>query len=80
MDLWKTTILPTDDSALAQRMLRDLIYEEPHVLMVVLGTGDEANTFAERASRNAGAQTEPWWVVWARRPDGIKARMAQQLE
>lgn len=72
MDLWKTTILPTDDAQLAQRVLRDLIYEEPLVLLVVLGTGEEANTFVERASRNAGARNEPWWVVWARKPKAMQ--------
>lgn len=67
----KTTILPTDEKALARRMFSELVDEEPHVLMVVLGKGPEAETFAKRASKLTGAETEPRWVVWARKPDQI---------
>lgn len=72
MELWKTTLLPTDDAATAREILEDLVYEEPHVLLLVFGTSDDARTLAERGSRNAGAREEPWWVVWIRDPECVR--------
>ena len=73
MELRKTTILPTDEKALAQRMLRHLIHEQAHVLLVVLGKGHEAETLVQRADRLSGLPGEPRWVCWARKPDHIRA-------
>lgn len=73
MELHKTTILPTDDADLAKRLFDRLIFEEPHFLLVVLGVGPDAETFAQRADRLAGAPGEPRRVVWARQPADIVA-------
>lgn len=73
MELWKTTILPTDDAALAGQMLTHLIHEEPYVLLLVMGTGADAQALAERGSRCSGAKGEPWQVVWIRDPNGVKS-------
>jgi len=71
MDLFKTTILPTDNKVLALRMFRQLVNERPHVLMVVNGRDPEAETFVQRADRLAGTLQDPRWVVWARKPEQI---------
>ena len=71
MDFKKTTILPSDEKDLARRMFNELVNEQPHVLMVVLGKGTDAETFVQRAAKLSGAETEPRWVVWARKPDQI---------
>ncbi|MCZ7555850.1 MAG: hypothetical protein M5R41_05550 [Bacteroidia bacterium] len=68
MEFRKTTILPTDDAELAGRMLADLVYEQPYVLFVVLGTGPEAEDLVQRAAKLSGAESEPRWVVWIRQP------------
>jgi len=72
----KTTILPTDDRDLARRMFKDLVHEEPHVLLVVLHTGKDAEVFAQRADKMSGKEGEPRWVVWARNPDDIAVNIA----
>jgi hypothetical protein len=72
MDLWKTTILPSDRQDLARKIFSQLVNDEPHVLMVVLGTGPDAEQLVDRASKNAGAQEGPIWVVWARKPKHIE--------
>ena len=69
--LRKTTILPTDDAPLAQKMLRQLIHEEPHVLLIVLGNDKAAELLVERADKMAGAPGEPRWIAWARDRDGV---------
>ncbi len=73
MELRKTTILPSDEKGLAQRMFRHLIHEQAHVLLVVLGKGHEAETLVQRADKLSGLVGEPRWVCWARKPDHIKA-------
>jgi len=77
MFLEKTTVLPTDDADLAVRMFRQVVFEEPRVVMVVLGAGAEAETFATRADRLAGTLDEPRWVLWARNPDDVKDEIAE---
>ena len=71
MELKKTTILPSDEKSLARRMFNELVHEEPYVLMVVLGKGREAETFVQRAAKLSGAEGEPRWVVWVRKPEQI---------
>ena len=71
MDFRKTTILPSDEKDLARRMFNELVNEQPHVLMVVLGKGPDTETFVQRAAKLSGAEGEPRWVVWARKPDQI---------
>lgn len=73
MDLRKTTILPSDEKGLAQRMFRHLIHERAHVLLVVLGKGSEAESLVQRADRLSGLPGEPRWVCWARKPDQIRS-------
>jgi hypothetical protein len=72
MDLLKTTILPTDDKKLAAEMFAQLVYERPHVLLVVLGRDADAETLVERADRFAGLPEGHRWVVWARKPEQIE--------
>lgn len=72
MPLNKTTILPTDDDELATRILKELIHEEPKVLLLVLGAGKASEQFATRADKLAGAEKEPRWVVWIRNPDAVQ--------
>jgi len=69
MDLPKTTILPTDDAVLAAKLFGHLVFEEPVALLVVLGTGPDADTFVQRADKLAGQPEEPRRVVWVRKPE-----------
>jgi len=73
MDLRKTTILPTDDPKLAVRLLEQLIHERPLVLLVILGTGPDAETFVQRADGLAGKPEEPRWVAWVRQPGDVQS-------
>lgn len=79
MELFKTTILPTDNKELAVRMLRDLIFERPAVLMVVRGRDADAETFVQRADQLAFDEIDPRWVVWARKPEQIE-EVVQELK
>ena len=69
MHLPQTTILPADDDTLAQRMLRELIYEQPVILMIVFGNDTDAETTVQRADRLALA---PRRVAWARSVSAIR--------
>ncbi len=71
MNLLKTTILPTDDADLAQRLFRHWVYEVPRVLFVVLGTGPKAEALTQRADTLAGLPPDPRWVIWARFPEQL---------
>jgi K+-sensing histidine kinase KdpD len=65
--LERTTILPTDDKNLARAMFRELVHEQAKVLLVVLGTGKEAEATVQRADKLA--RSAPLrWVCWARKP------------
>lgn len=77
MDLFKTTILPTDDKRLAILMFRELVFERPQVILVVYGKGGEAETFVQRADRLAGDVNDLRWVVWARKPEQIQEVVSQ---
>ena len=70
--LVKTTILPTDDPPLAQRMFHDLIHQEAVVLFVGLGATEEIEKMVGRADKLAGLVGEPRWVVWARKPGHVQ--------
>jgi len=72
MELLKTTILPTDEKKLALHIFRQLIFEKPHVILVVCGRGPDAETFVQRADRLTFSEKDPRWVVWARKPEQIK--------
>lgn len=77
MMLRKTTIIPTDDQALALRLMNQLIFEEAHVLMVVLGSDAVAEKTVERADKLSGAPGEPRWVAWVRNPELVKGLLDQ---
>lgn len=77
MELLKTTILPTDEKKLALRMFQELVFERPHVLLVVRGRGPDAETFVQRADRLAFDEKDPRWVVWARKPEQIEEVVSQ---
>ena len=76
MSLFKTTILPTDSKKDAINMLSELIFDEPLVLLIVLGKNDAASRLVQRADKLTGALDEPRWVVWARRPEQIEEVVA----
>ena len=65
--LERTTILPTDDKHLARALFRELVHEQAKVLLIVLGTGKEAETTVQRADKLARAAALRW-VCWARKP------------
>jgi len=74
--LERTTILPSDDKKLAKAMFRQLIHEQAKVVVVVLGTGAEAETTVQRADQVA--RTGVWrWVCWARKPEHIREDVAE---
>ena len=79
MELLKTTILPTDEKKLALRMFQELVFERPHVLLVVRGRGPDAETFVQRADRLAFDEKDLRWVVWARKPEQIE-EVVNQLQ
>lgn len=72
MMLRKTTILPTDDAALARSMFDDLVHNQPYYIFVALGTGPDAETVVQRADNLTGNPGDPRWVIWARHPQLIK--------
>ena len=85
MMLRKTTIIPTDNAELAMTLMRQLIFEEAHILMVVLGDDATATQTVERADKLTGAQGEPRWIAWLRKPalvqsllDELKVTKAQR--
>jgi hypothetical protein len=75
--LRKTTILPTDSRAQAEKMFRDLIHQEAVVLFVAFGATAEATQTVSRADKLAGLEGEPRWVVWARNPELVSAVIAE---
>jgi hypothetical protein len=77
MALRKTTILPTDDPVLAQRLFKDLVHEQPYYIFVALGTGSEAETVVQRADNLTGNPTDPRWVIWARNAQQIRPAIAE---
>lgn len=67
----KITFLPPCDPELDRELLNELIHEELKVLMLVLGSSDDARILAERGNKSAGAINEPFWVVWIRAPEAV---------
>jgi len=53
-----TTFLPPGDPELARELLNELIHEELKVLMLVLGSSDDARILAERGNKSTGAINE----------------------
>ena len=74
--LEKTTELPPGDPATAQRMFSELIYDEPFVLLVVLGEDLEAVDLVDRADKVAGDVQSLRHVVWMRNPDNHQNQIA----
>ena len=58
MPFEKTTFLPPGDPELARELLNELIHEELKVLMLVLGSSDDARILAERGNKSTGAINE----------------------
>ena len=77
MELRKTTLLPLDDGEESRRLLKQLIFEEPRVLFVVLGQGEERARLASRAGKLAGREDEWRWVVWVRSPQDVQPVLEQ---
>lgn len=72
MEFRKTTVLPQGDAAEANRLLREMIFDRPDVLLVVVGEGAASERLVSRAGQLAGDDGEPRWVVWARALDDIR--------
>lgn len=66
MEFRKATILPLDEPREAERLFRDYIYNRPHVLFVVVGSGPASEQLVSKAGQFAGAEQQPRWVIWAR--------------
>jgi len=77
MELLKTTILPTDDKALALKLFKHAVYDTPRVLLVVVGTGAAQDSLVQRADKLAGKPDDPRWVIWARDPSAIKKEVGK---
>lgn len=72
MEFRKTTVLPLDNAQEAQRLLRQLINDEPYVLFVVLGEGPEREQLVSKAGKFAGLEGDLKWVVWARSLEQVR--------
>jgi hypothetical protein len=66
--LVKTIDLPPGDAATARRLFREVVHDEPFVLLVVLGDDASAGQLVERADKVAGAPDDLRHVVWMRNP------------
>lgn len=71
MSLLNTLILPTDKPELARTMLEKLIHEQPHIVMVALGTSPDIESLVEMADKVVGSQRMFLALAWARMPDQI---------
>jgi hypothetical protein len=76
VELRKTTILPTDDPALARRMFTHAVFDEVEILLVALGTGEEIERLVARADKLAGKPEDLRWVIWARQPSDLAVEIA----
>jgi hypothetical protein len=76
----KTTVLPTDNPETARVAFRSLVYDQPFVLLVVLGDGAESEALVSKAGKFAGAASDLRWVVWARVLDHIKTEIGSFTE
>ena len=72
MMLQKTTIIPTDDKELALKLMRQLVFEEAHILLVVLGADEATERAVARADKLTGAPGEPRWVAWVRNTELVR--------
>lgn len=77
MALMKTTILPTDDDALACSMAAEWVDQRPHVLWFSLGAGAEAETTAARGDWMAGTPDDARWCLWSRKPEQLRPIVAR---
>lgn len=71
MAFTKSTVLPADPAA-ARQKLNALLSEPSLILLVVLGSGGDAQTLYERAVAQSGAPSEPFSVCWAKNPPDIQ--------
>ena len=68
MELYKTTILPVDDRELAKKMFRGILYNQPFVLFVAIGSEKAIEDLVTLADTIAGGgfhETDRR-VVWLR--------------
>jgi hypothetical protein len=69
--LYKTTILPESDKALACKMLNERIHDVFGVLFIVIGKEEDAKITVDRADALAGDLTEKRYVIWVRKSDQV---------
>ena len=72
MDLKITTIIPTDDSALANRLMKSLIDDQAVVLGIVVGTDDWSNNAIQKVDKVAYSRREIRRSVWIRNIEPVR--------
>ncbi|MEE4197788.1 MAG: hypothetical protein V2I54_09095 [Bacteroidales bacterium] len=77
MNYEKLTILPCQDPGVSQKILKALIYEEAYILLVVLGTGSEAQQILELGTKAAGNAKDPGMVVWITDPQVVSGVLSK---
>ncbi|MCK9421489.1 MAG: hypothetical protein M0Q38_02720 [Bacteroidales bacterium] len=68
MELKITTIIPTDDKELADRLMNSLIYDQAVVLGIVVGNDNWCIDLIQKADRVAYARKSIRRAVWIRNP------------
>ena len=72
MEFRKTTVLPLDKPQEAERLFRHYVYDQPHVLFVVVGSGPKCEALVSKAGMFAGIESEPRKVIWMRDLDSLR--------
>ena len=75
----KTRELPVDAPNEGRKIFKEML-DEPFVLFVVLGDNQAAQDLVSKAADAAGLDSEPRWVVWARRPQDLAGDIGRLKE
>lgn len=75
----KTRELPVDAPNEGRKIFKEML-DEPFVLFVVLGDNQAAQDLVSKAADAAGLDSEPRWVVWARRPQDLAVDIGRLKE
>jgi hypothetical protein len=80
MEFRKTIVLPVNNAEEARRLFRQMVDDEPFVLMVVLGDAPAVEGVVSKAGKFAGADDEPRRVIWARRLEDVAPEIERLKE